>query len=382
MSLPTSPLRSVRRRGRGRFASERGVALVEFALVLPFLLLVIFGMIDLGKAVNYWNDETHLANSAARFASVNGCTACGTFTINDYVLNSAATADLKTATFVIGFVDNTGKYPGDADYVGAAPAVKNHCAGQAVKVTVSYDYTFFNFATSNFTFLKGPLTKTIRSTSTQRIEKNWGDAGGVYRPGYPAPNTDTYDASGASPTRVPDRPDEIGEENVENLLPKNAGDTPAHGRRRGRSARPGNDPAARLPQPLPQQRQELERERPPCSSRRPSSRRARPRDAIAKKDLFEVTSIPKDQLKDGAVTDAAVLHGQVALDDIYPGQQLTITDFGVSATSEPALGVARPARRQARRPARGARSRSRSTPSHGIIPQAQTGDHVDVYVSS
>ena len=32
-------------------------------------------------------------------------------------------------------------------------------------------------------------------------------------------------------------------------------------------------------------------------------------DVIAKKNLFEVTSIPKEQLKDGAVTDAAVLHG-------------------------------------------------------------------------
>ena len=66
MSLPKSPLHSLWRRGRGRFASERGVALIEFALVLPFLLLVVFGMVDLGKAVNYWNDETHLANQAAR----------------------------------------------------------------------------------------------------------------------------------------------------------------------------------------------------------------------------------------------------------------------------------------------------------------------------
>src|SRR4051794_223088 len=43
--------------------------------------------------------------------------------------------------------------------------------------------------------------------------------------------------------------------------------------------------------------------------------------SLAKKGLFEVTAIPKDQLKEGAVTDAAVLHGEVALADIYPGQQ-------------------------------------------------------------
>src|ERR1043165_8863150 len=49
-------------------------------------------------------------------------------------------------------------------------------------------------------------------------------------------------------------------------------------------------------------------------------------EALAKKSLFEVAAIPKDQLKDGAVTDAAAIHGQVALNDIYPGQQLLVTD--------------------------------------------------------
>jgi Flp pilus assembly protein TadG len=192
MSLPSSPLHSLRRRRRGQFASERGVALIEFALVLPFLLLVVFGMVDLGKAVNYWNDETHLANQAARYASVNGCTACGASTINTYVLNSAATAELKNnATLSIAFADSAGKFPGETGYT--SPAVKNHCAGQPVKVTVQYSYTFFNFATSSFTFLKGPMTATIRSTSTQRLEKNWGNAStGAYDS-----TTDKYTATGA-----------------------------------------------------------------------------------------------------------------------------------------------------------------------------------------
>jgi len=101
-------------------------------------------------------------------------------------------------------------------------------------------------------------------------------------------------------------------------------------------------------------------------------------DAMAKKNLFEVTSVPKDQLKDGAVTDAAVLHGQVALNDIYPGQQLTITDFGVSATASrlsaaPDLvgeGVKAGTWRAVALPLDSA---------NGIIPQAQTDDHIDVY---
>jgi Flp pilus assembly protein CpaB len=93
--------------------------------------------------------------------------------------------------------------------------------------------------------------------------------------------------------------------------------------------------------------------------------------ALAKSGLFEVTVLPKDQLKTGAVTDAAVLRGQVALDDVYPGQQLTVTDFGVSATSNALSGVLT------------GTWRAMSIPldtAHGVSPQTQTGDHVDVYV--
>ena len=93
--------------------------------------------------------------------------------------------------------------------------------------------------------------------------------------------------------------------------------------------------------------------------------------ALAKNGLFELTAIPKDQLKTGAVTDAAVLHGQVALDDVFPGQQLTITDFGVSATSNALSGVLTGTWRAISIPL---------DASHGVSPQTQTGDHVDVYV--
>jgi Flp pilus assembly protein TadG len=50
---------------------ESGAVLVEFVLVLPLLLVLLFGMLDFGKAFNYWIDETHLANEGARFAAVN-----------------------------------------------------------------------------------------------------------------------------------------------------------------------------------------------------------------------------------------------------------------------------------------------------------------------
>ena len=39
--------------------------------MIPILAVVLFGMIDLGRAFNYWNDATHLTAEGARFAAVN-----------------------------------------------------------------------------------------------------------------------------------------------------------------------------------------------------------------------------------------------------------------------------------------------------------------------
>src|SRR5438093_5271829 len=75
-------------------ADERGVALVEFALVLPLVLLLLFGMIDVGKALNYWNDETHLANEAARYAVVNRNPGPDS-TLNDSIRRQADSSELR-----------------------------------------------------------------------------------------------------------------------------------------------------------------------------------------------------------------------------------------------------------------------------------------------
>ena len=51
--------------------SERGTAVVEFALVAPLLFLIVFGIVDFGRALNYYNDLTQLAGQGARAAAVN-----------------------------------------------------------------------------------------------------------------------------------------------------------------------------------------------------------------------------------------------------------------------------------------------------------------------
>jgi Flp pilus assembly protein CpaB len=52
-----------------------------------------------------------------------------------------------------------------------------------------------------------------------------------------------------------------------------------------------------------------------------------PGDVVGTSGLFQVSSIPRSQVKTGAFVDPKTLTGKVAVADVYPGQQLTATDF-------------------------------------------------------
>ena len=58
-------IRRIRRR------SERGQGLVEFALVFPVFILLLFGILDLGRAVYAYNTIGDAAREGARVAIVN-----------------------------------------------------------------------------------------------------------------------------------------------------------------------------------------------------------------------------------------------------------------------------------------------------------------------
>jgi Flp pilus assembly protein TadG len=60
-----------RRRARRR-PRDRGSVAVEFALVLPLLLLIVFGIVDFGRALNAQITLTQAAREGARVASVGG----------------------------------------------------------------------------------------------------------------------------------------------------------------------------------------------------------------------------------------------------------------------------------------------------------------------
>ena len=49
-------------------AGQRSQALIEFALISPVLLLLVFGIIDIGRAVFYYDTLSHAAREGAREA--------------------------------------------------------------------------------------------------------------------------------------------------------------------------------------------------------------------------------------------------------------------------------------------------------------------------
>jgi Flp pilus assembly protein CpaB len=92
--------------------------------------------------------------------------------------------------------------------------------------------------------------------------------------------------------------------------------------------------------------------------------------SLAVKNLFVVTTIPKGQLKLGAISDPALLRGTIAAADIYPRQQLTSADFtaaSVGALASQLTGTWR------------AVALPTLDAAHGLSPDIQAGDRVDVY---
>jgi Flp pilus assembly protein TadG len=116
---------------RSRLASESGQSAVEFALVFPFVLVILLGFVDMGFVFNFWNDEQHLASSGARYATVNRVP--GTGTLQDYVKAQADSSTLRDG--------GTSQIPDALEVCVEFPG--GRLAGQPVKVTVRTTYRFF-----------------------------------------------------------------------------------------------------------------------------------------------------------------------------------------------------------------------------------------------
>lgn len=158
--LGCRPCRSMKRLGSRipRTRDEDGAVLVEFALILPVFMLMVFLVFDVGRALNYWIDETHLASEGARLAAVNRVPNGGD--LKTYLQAQADTQELRNggSDSVPDPLKVCIDFPVDAD--GTSGEV-----GDPVKVTVSTTYKWA--AIVNF-----PVTNsTLVGSATHRLER-------------------------------------------------------------------------------------------------------------------------------------------------------------------------------------------------------------------
>ena len=133
--------------GRGR--GERGQSLVEFAMVVPLLLLLVFAIIDFGRAFDSWITVTSAAREGARVGAVGADQA----TIISKV--DQAASDLDQSKLTVNVTNAQG-----------AP-------GSTVSVQVNYAFSFITPIGGLMQLIGGgslPNGLSLSSTSDMRLE--------------------------------------------------------------------------------------------------------------------------------------------------------------------------------------------------------------------
>jgi Flp pilus assembly protein TadG len=137
-----------------RARSERGTEVLEFALVLPVLMLVFGGVVDMGFLFNNYAVVTNAAREGARIAAIPGWVEADVKDrVNEYIRAAGLTLSRVTTT------------------VQPVAVVVGGNTINAVKVEVSYPYDYM---------ILGPLVQmagggtftgiTVKSAATMRTE--------------------------------------------------------------------------------------------------------------------------------------------------------------------------------------------------------------------
>lgn len=117
---------------RRRTRSQRGAAAVEFAIVVPLLFLLIFGIIDFGFGFHAWDAAENAAREGARVAAVDPSTS----DILARVRNSSNFLDQSKLNVTITCSTNNGSS------FGACAQGSAWAEGDIIRVTVVYAYDF------------------------------------------------------------------------------------------------------------------------------------------------------------------------------------------------------------------------------------------------
>jgi Flp pilus assembly protein TadG len=148
-------------------ARQDGQALVEFALIAPLLLMLVFGIIYFGIGLNYWLDMNRVTNQGARQAAVNhwptqcprGETSCNTSTSATPCNTVMATNSKARLQDVLRCQTRN-----NATATLCFPGKTNTTAtiGDPVKVKLTAPFTFF---------FMNKLSITLTGTATMRLEQ-------------------------------------------------------------------------------------------------------------------------------------------------------------------------------------------------------------------
>ena len=145
----------LRKRRVGCQSGQRGQALVEFALMLPLLLIVLFAVVDFGVGLTRWIAITNAAREGARLGAVGG-------EVGEIKLKAIDTSDgiLGDSDIEVGFFDADGS--GGID------------PGDSVVVDVHYEYDLITPLGRFLTVTFDPLP--LSACSDMRLEQFTGQS--------------------------------------------------------------------------------------------------------------------------------------------------------------------------------------------------------------
>jgi len=147
--------------------TDGGQSLVEFALLIPLFLILVFGIIDFGLGLRAYISVTQSTREGARFASI-GNTA-GTFTSG-----GSGECNGTTTTTVVGRVCRTMNGLDLTDVESVTVTYPNgNAPGETVRVSASYNYEYITPVRRLVQFFSAgslPSFLTVSSSTEMRLE--------------------------------------------------------------------------------------------------------------------------------------------------------------------------------------------------------------------
>jgi Flp pilus assembly protein TadG len=154
---------------KNKLRSQSGGSVVEFAIMLPFLVLLIFGMIEFGLLFYDQQVITNASREAARAAIAGACSerlSAGQIgqIVNNYCQYTDSSGNTVNRLITLNGPNNLPATNVQPASIGCGSGVN---FGDDLTVTVSYNYNFLAPSILGF-----GATKTITAKTVMKMESN------------------------------------------------------------------------------------------------------------------------------------------------------------------------------------------------------------------